>query len=79
MAAHHLAQASPNAIAHHRASRRFLDAEAESALRQFVGAKENSEVGTRAALPGAIDGVKSAALDQPRLARKFQQPGFIRA
>jgi hypothetical protein len=58
---------------------RFLDAEAEAALRQFVGAKENSEVGTRPALSGAIHGVKSAALHQPRLARKFQQPGFIRA
>ncbi len=46
MAAHDLAEAPPNTIAHHRAAKRLLDAETKPALRQFVGAEENSEVET---------------------------------
>jgi hypothetical protein len=45
----------------------------------LVGAKENCEVGTRAALPGAVHGIEFAAPHQPRLARKLQAPRAIRA
>src|SRR6266480_456262 len=62
--------APPDTIANHRATQRLLDAEAKAALRQFVGAKENCEVGTRAALSGAVYRIKLAAPHQPRLARK---------
>src|SRR5215813_9952954 len=68
--AHDLAQAPPDTIAHYRAAERFLDAESEAALRQSIGAKESCEVGTRAALSGAVDRIKIAAPHQPRLARK---------
>jgi len=70
VAAHYLAQAPPDTIAHYRAAQSFLDAEAEAALGQFVGAKENCEVGTRTALPCAVDGIKLSAPNQPRFARK---------
>jgi hypothetical protein len=39
-------------------------------VRQFIRAKENREEGIRAALPGAVYGVKLSAPHQPRLARK---------
>jgi hypothetical protein len=45
VAAHDFAHTPPDTIAHYRAPQRFLDAETEAALRQFVGAEENSEVG----------------------------------
>jgi len=61
VAAHHLAQAPPDTIARHRAAQRLLDAESKTALRQFVSAEENGEVGTRAALPGAVNGIKFSA------------------
>jgi len=70
VAAHDLAQAPPDTIAHYRAAQGLLDAESETALGQFVGAKENCEVGTRTALSGAIDGIKVSAPHQPRFARK---------
>jgi hypothetical protein len=70
VASHNLSHAASYAVAHYRASRRFLDAEAEAALRQFVGAKENSEVRGRAALAAAINGVKASALHQSGFARK---------
>src|SRR6266481_7953696 len=66
VAAHDLAQAPPDPIAHYRSTQSLLDAEAESALRQFVGAEKNCEVGTRTALSGAIDGIKLSAPHQPR-------------
>jgi hypothetical protein len=72
MAAHDLADAPPDTIAYHRAAERFLDAETETALRRLVGAKKNREVGTRAALPGAVHGVEFSAPHQPRFAREFQ-------
>src|SRR5262249_20833687 len=56
---------------------RFLDADTEAAPRQFIGAKEHCEVGTRAALSGAVYRIKFAAFHQPRLARK-RQPLFAR-
>src|SRR5713226_4062093 len=68
-AAHDLAQPPPNTIAHYRPAQSLLDAEAESALRQFVGAEENCEVGTRTALPGAVDSIKLSPPHQPRFAR----------
>jgi len=67
---HYLAQAPPDPIAHYRAAQSFLDAEAKTALRQFVGAKENCKVGTRTALSGPVDGIKFSAPHQPRFARK---------
>jgi len=70
VAAHDLAQAPPDSIAHHRAAESLLDADAEAALRQFIGAKEYCKVGTRAALSGAVDRIKFTASHQPRLARE---------
>jgi hypothetical protein len=79
MAAYDLANAPPDAVAHHRAAQRFFDAEAEAARRQLIGAKKNCEVGTGSALSGAVHGIEIAAPHQPRLARKFQAPGATRA
>ncbi len=79
MAAYNLSNAPPDAIACHRAAQCFLYAETEAAHRQLVGAKENCEVGTRAALPDAVHGIEFAAPHQPRLARKLQAPRAIRA
>jgi hypothetical protein len=76
VAAHDFAQAPPDPIAHHRTAQGLLDAEAESALRQFVGAEENCEVETRTALSSAIDRIKLSAPGQfthfggPRFERK---------
>src|SRR5215469_16536786 len=70
VAANHFAQTPPDAVAHHRAAERLLNADAKAALWQFVGAQENCEVGTRAAPSGAVHGVKLAAPHQPRLTRK---------
>jgi hypothetical protein len=69
VAAHDLTQTPPDTIAHYRATQGFLDAEAESALRQFVGAEKNCEVGTRTALSGAVNSIKLSAPHQPRFAR----------
>jgi hypothetical protein len=54
----HFSNASPHAIAHHRHTERSLDAEAKAALRQFVRFQEHGEVGTRAALPVAVNSVE---------------------
>jgi hypothetical protein len=78
MTAHDLTNPSPDAIAHHRAAQRFLDAEAEAALGQLVRAKENSEVGTRAALPGAVHSVKFSPPHQPRRPGKLETPRITR-
>src|SRR6266403_3646938 len=74
MAAHDFPHAPPDAIAHNRPAQRLLDAESKSAVRQFIRAKKNGEVGIRAALPGAVYGVKISAPHQPRLSRKIQSP-----
>ncbi len=79
MTAHDLANPPPDAIAHHRAAQCLFDAEAEAALRQLVRAKENGEVGTRAALPGAVHSVKFSPSHQPRRAGKLQAPRITRA
>jgi hypothetical protein len=70
MAARDLSQAPPYTIAHHRAAQRLFDAEAKAALGQFVGAEEDSEVGTRTAFSSAVDSIKFSAPHQPRFARK---------
>jgi hypothetical protein len=75
MAAHHLANAPPDTITHHRATQGLLDAEAEAALRQLIRAKENSEVGTRAALAGAVHQIKLAFPHQLGFARKLLARG----
>ncbi len=79
MAAHHFADAPPDAIAHHRAAERFLDAEAVAAVRQRIGAEKYSEVRAGAAFSGAIDGVEFSAADDPRFARETQAARTIRA
>lgn len=79
MAAHDLSNSPPDAITYHRPAQGLLDAETEAAHRQLVDAKENCEVGTRAALSGAVYGIEIAAPHQPRLAREFHAPGIIRA
>src|ERR1700756_147499 len=70
MAAHDFPHTPPDAVAHHRAAKCLLDAESKPAVRQFIRAKKNGEVGIRAALSGAVYGVKLSAPHQPRLARK---------
>ena len=79
VAPHDLSNSPPDAIAYDRSAEGLLDTEAEAAHRQMIGAKENCEVGTGSALSGAVNGIEVAALHQPRLARKFQTPGAIRA
>jgi hypothetical protein len=73
-----LAQTPPDSIAHNRTAKGFLDAEAKPALRQIVRFYKSCEVGTRASLAGAIDGIKLRLRCQPRFAR-ILQPGFTRA
>lgn len=79
MAAHDFSQSAPYAVACHRPAERFLYAESKATHRQLVGAKEYCEVRTGAALSGAINGVKFASPHEPRLTRKVQAPGIIRA
>jgi hypothetical protein len=64
-------QAPPHAVAHHRAAQSLLDAEPEAADRLSTGANENSEVGTRAALAGAVHLIKLAFPHQLGFARKL--------
>src|ERR1700719_350566 len=66
MPAHDLSHAPPDAIAHHRAAQRLLDAETEAAARKLIRAKKKGEVGTRAAFPGAVHGIELSAPHQPR-------------
>jgi len=79
MTAYDFSHAPPDAVAYHRAAQRLFNTETEAAHGHLVGAKKNCEVGTRSALPSAIDGIELAAPHQPRLARKFQAPGITRA
>ena len=78
------AQTAPDSIAHNRTTESLLDAETKPALREIVRLYESSEVGTRTAFAGAVDGVKLRLLREftrlggPNFARKLQ-PGFIRA
>jgi len=61
VATHDLAQSPSHPIAHYRSAQGLLDAEAKSAVRQLIGAKKNREVGTRAALSGAVHSIKLSA------------------
>ena len=79
-----LAHTAADSIAHNRTTESLLDAETKPALREIVRLYESSEVGTRTAFAGAVDGVKLRLLREftrlgaPNFARKLQ-PGFIRA
>jgi hypothetical protein len=79
MTAHNLSHTPPNAIAHYRPAQRLLDAEAEATFRQLVRAKENSEVGIRAAFACAIHSIKLSPPHNPRFAGKLQTPRLTRA
>ena len=79
VAADDLAQAPPHAVAHHRAAQCFFDAEPVAAILPPTGVNENSEVGTLAALSGAIHFVDLALPHQPRFARKRQARRGARA
>ena len=72
VAAHDFPQSPADAVAHHRAAECLLDTEAETAQGKFVATDENSKVGTREALPGAVHGVEIAASHQAGFARKRQ-------
>jgi hypothetical protein len=74
-----LPQAAANPVSHYRAAESLLDAEAEAALGQLIGAKKNNEVRTGTPAAGAIDGVEIPAAHQARVARKIQALDFIRA
>jgi hypothetical protein len=79
MTAHNLSHPPPDAIAYHCTAQGLLDAEPEAAFRQLVRAKENSEVGIRAAFARAIHGVKFSPPHNPRLAGKRQTLRLTRA
>ena len=79
MTAHNLSHTPPDAIAYHRTAQRLLDAEPEAALRQLVRAKENSEVGIRAAFARAIHSIKFSPPHNPRRAGKLQTLRLTRA
>jgi hypothetical protein len=64
-------QAPPHAVTHHRAAQSLLDAEPEAADRLSTGANENSEVGTRAALAGAVHQVELTFPHQLGFAREL--------
>src|SRR5690348_7391845 len=59
VAPHDPSNSPPDAIAYDRSAQGLLDAEAEAAHRQMIGAKENCEVGTGSALSGAVKDRKS--------------------
>jgi hypothetical protein len=76
--ANHFAKAAANAIAHHRAAERALDAEAEAAVRQIVRFRENGEVGIGTALPMTVNRVEVCLAHEAHRER-IRQPGSIRA
>ena len=74
-----LPQATANTIAHYRAAESLFNAEAETALRQLIGAKKSNEVRAGTPSAGAIDSVEISAAHQARVARKLKAWHFIRA
>ncbi len=78
MEPYHFSNAAPDTIACHRSAQRSLDAEAEAALRQVVRFQEHGEVGTRAALPVAVNSVEIRFTHDARAAR-ILLPRFTRA
>ena len=79
MTTNSLPQATANTVAHYRAAESLLDAEAETALRQLIGAKKNNEVRAGTPPAGAIDSVEISAAHQARVARKLKAWHIIRA
>jgi hypothetical protein len=79
MTTNSLPQATANTIAHYRAAESLLDAEAETALRQLIGAKKSNEVRAGTPPAGAIDSVEISAAHQARVARKLKAWHIIRA
>jgi hypothetical protein len=78
MEPYHFSNAAPHAIARHRSAQRSLDAEAKAALRQVVRFQEHGKVGTRAALPVAVNSVEIRLAHDARAAR-ILLPRFTRA
>ena len=79
MTTNSLPQATTNTIAHYRAAESLFNAEAETALRQLIGAKKSNEVRAGTPSAGAIDSVEISAAHQARVARKLKALHFIRA
>ena len=79
MTTNSLPQATTNTIAHYRAAESLFNAEAETALRQLIGAKKSNEVRAGTPSAGAIDSVEISAAHQARVARKLKAWHFIRA
>ncbi len=78
MEPYHFSNAAPDTIARHRSAQRSLDAEAKAALRQVVRFQEHGEVGTRAALPVAVNSVEIRLAHDARFSRIFR-PFLTRA
>ncbi len=79
MTTNRLPQATTNTITHYRAAESLFNAEAETALRQLIGAKKSNEVRAGTPSAGAIDSVEISAAHQARVARKLKAWHFIRA
>ena len=67
---HNFAQPPPDAIAPHRPAQRLLDAPAEPAAFEAIGAKKNGELAARPPPPVAIHRVVFRAVHQPAAPRK---------
>lgn len=78
MQPHQFSHAPSHAISRHRPAQRSFDAEAKAALRQVIRFQEHGEVGTRAALPVAVNSVEIRFAHNARTAR-ILLPFFIRA
>src|SRR5258705_13748272 len=78
MQPHHFSDAPPDTIAHHRSAQCSLDAEAKAALRQAIRFQEHGELGTRAALPVAVNSVEVRLAHNTRASR-ILLPLFTRA
>lgn len=70
------AQTTPNPVPLHRVSQRPLDAPAEPADGELVGAEENGELAARLAPPFLIDGVVFRAIHKAAGARKAKRRIF---
>jgi len=78
MQPHYFSYASPDTIARHCAAQRSFDAEAKAALWQVIRFQEHGEVGTRAALPVAVNSVEIRFAHNAR-ATRILPPFFTRA
>jgi hypothetical protein len=75
----YFAGAAPDAVAPDRAAQRLLDAPAEPADVEAIGAKKNHELAARPPAPIAIDRVEFGAAHQAQGARKIKPRRFRRA